>query len=338
MIPEEKNAAVTRALVEACGVSEWDEIVQITKGHAFSRVYRIVVRGSAFLLKLIMYKHDPTCHFGCMRAAAAAGLAPRVVYTNLEDQICITDFIETAALPMAEALVRLPKLLRELHALPPFPTRDARLNTTCTYLLYEGPARAAFFQKFHAANILAQPEMDELLAQHAEVARVYPLENDMVPCHNDLFKPDNILFDGERLWLVDWEAAFLNDRYAELAVASNLVANDDAEERAFLHDCLGRTPAEYELARFYLAQQLAHIFYAAGFMLTGSEGKPMDWTEPIPDFADLRRRMWAGEVDFRDSRMKRIFGRLHWQQLMDARRQSRFREARQIIAQRNAKP
>ena len=45
----------------------------------------------------------------------------------------------------------------------------------------------------------------------------------MAPGHNDPFKPDNMLFEGNRLWLVDWEAAFQNDRYADLAVVANMI-------------------------------------------------------------------------------------------------------------------
>src|ERR1022692_2472698 len=37
-------------------------------------------------------------------------------------------------------------------------------------------------------------------------------ESNWVSSHNDL-TPENSLFDGDRGWLVDWEAAFLNDRY-----------------------------------------------------------------------------------------------------------------------------
>src|SRR5262249_9159598 len=59
---------------------------------------------------------------------------------------------------------------------------------------------------------------------------------DMVSSHNDLFKPDNILFDGQRVWLVDWEAAFRNDRYADLAVVANLVVANEAEERVYLRE------------------------------------------------------------------------------------------------------
>jgi hypothetical protein len=70
-----------------------------------------------------------------------------------------------------------------------------------------------FLQKFQTANILPKAESEEFFARYAQVASVYPHDDpEMVSSHNDVFKPDNILFDGHRVWLVDWEAAFLNDR------------------------------------------------------------------------------------------------------------------------------
>ena len=138
MIPQEKSEAVTRGLREAFGVTEFEDISRITRGHTSSLVFRIVVRGSPYLLKIIMRTEDPTRHYTCMKAAAEAGVAPRVWYTNIEDRISITDFVEAEPLPVSEALVRLPALLRTLHALPPF--GRAPFNTTCTFLLNKGPA------------------------------------------------------------------------------------------------------------------------------------------------------------------------------------------------------
>jgi hypothetical protein len=73
-----------------------------------------------------------------------------------------------------------------------------------------------FIRKFQAAKILPLSETEELFRQYARVASVYPRhDSDMVSSHNDL-KPENILFDSNHIWLVDWEAAFLNDRYVDL--------------------------------------------------------------------------------------------------------------------------
>ena len=300
-------------------------------------VFRMVVRGSPFLLKISTRTNDPARHYACMRAAADAGLSPRVWHTSIEHRISITDFVETEPLPVTEALLRMPAALRALHALPRFAGVPHHINTTCMFLIHEGPARDGFLQKFQAANILSESDSQELFARLAQLAAIYPHHDaDMVSSHNDLFKPDNILFDGHRLWLVDWEAAFLNDRYADLAVVANLVAASEAEEKVFLQEYFGEVPDEYRLARFFLMQQVAHMFYAMAFLFMGSAGKPMDWSQSVPGFRDFHRRMWAGQVDLADQDVKIVYGRIHWERLLQNVRQERYKEALRIVSARQA--
>jgi aminoglycoside phosphotransferase (APT) family kinase protein len=335
MIPQEKIAAVTRGLNEAFGVAAFDDIRDLTERPSSNRVFRIVVRGSAYLLRINTRAGDMTRHFSCMQAAAEAGLAPRVRYACADDRISISDFVEAVPFPTTDALHRIPAALRTLHALPPFPV--VSFNTTCTFLLNQGPALDAFLQKFRAANILPENDREELLAQYAQVAAAYSsLDPDPAPSHNDLFKPDNILFDGSRLWMVDWEAAFQNDRYADLAVVANMLVANAAEEQIYLQEYFGAPPDSYQAARFYLMKQLAHLFYTLAFLSLGSEGKPVDWSEPVPAYSDFQRRFWAREVDLADNHSKTVFGRVHWGQLTHNLRQPGFDEALKIVANRHA--
>jgi hypothetical protein len=314
MFPEDHIAAVTRALNQAFGVTAFDDIRDLTERPGSNRAFRIVVRGSAYLLRINTRKGDMERHFACMRAAADAGLAPRVHYTSAEDRISITDFVEAVAFPATDALRRVPAALRRLHALPPFPA--ASFNTTCTWLLNKGPAQSAFFESFRAANILPPHEFQEVLDQYERLSTAYSsLDPDLAPSHNDLFKPDNMLFDGNRLWFVDWEAAFQNDRYVDLAVVANMIVADDAQEQIFLQEYFGAPPAAYQTARFRLMRQLAHLFYGMAFLSQGAAGKPVDWNEPIPSYPDFQRCFWAGEVKLTDSHSKTVYGRVHWDQL-----------------------
>ena len=203
MVPQEKRAAVTRGLREAFGVTEFEEIRELNGRRGANPVFRIVVRGSRFLLRINLCAGDLTRHYTCMKAAAEAGLAPHVWYTSVEDRISITDFVEVAHFPVTDALIRIPAALRTLHALPRFPGVPVHINTSCMFLMNKGAAVDGFFQQFRAANVLPKDETEELFAHHAQLAEVYPRHDpDMVPSHNDLFKPDNILFDGHRVWLV----------------------------------------------------------------------------------------------------------------------------------------
>jgi aminoglycoside phosphotransferase (APT) family kinase protein len=349
MIPEEKNAAVARGLREAFGVTAFEDIRMMTGGLTSALVFRIVVRGSPFLLRIITRKDDPTDHFTCMKAAAQAGLAPHVWYTSIEDRISITDFVEAVPFPVTDALVCMPATLRTLHALPPFPGRANHLNTTCMFLINKGPALEGFIRAFQAANILPRDQSEELFARYAQVAAVYPLHDpDMVSSHNDLLRPENILFDGHRVWLVDWEAAFLNDRYVDLAVVANFVVTNDTEEQVYLQEYFGQPPDRYQLARFFLMQQVVHMFYAMAFLLLGSgwrpsvatieSREPVNLSETAPQFRDFHRRIWAGQVNLADNQVKTVYGRVHWEQLLQNMPQARFNEALRIVSDRHARP
>ena len=337
MIPQEKNEAVTRGLREAFGEAEFEDISRLTRGRSPGiLVFRIVVQGRAYLLRIIMRTDDPTRHFTSMTAAAAAGLAPHVWYTSIPDRISITDFVEVVPFPAAGALVRMAATLRALHALPPFPGVPNHINTSCMFLLNKGPAVDGFFRKVQESNILPKAEMEELFARFGEVAAVYPVhDGGMVSSHNDLFKPDNILFDGHRIWLVDWEAAFLNDRYADLAVVANMLVTNDAEERIYLQEYFGEPPDQYQLARLFLMQQVAHIFYAMAFLLLGSSTGPVNQSEPTPEYKDFQRRFWDGAINLVDNQTKTVYGRVHWEALLQNARQPRFSEALRIVSDRH---
>ena len=333
MIPEEKKDAVARALRDAFGVTEFEDIRKLTGGLTSSLVFRIVARGSPYVLKIIMRADDPTVHYTCMKAAAEAGLAPHVRYTSVGDKISITDFVEAVPFPITDALVRMPTVLRNLHALPPFPGRAHHLNTSCMFLLNRGPALDGIIQKVQEATILSKGEREELLALHAQLADVYPLHDpSMVSSHNDLLRPENVLFDGNRVWLVDWEAAFLNDRYADLAVVANFVVSNDAEEMVYLQEYFGQPPDTYQRARFFLMQQVSHIFYTIAFLLWGSAGEPENRSENAPEFKAFHRRIWAGDVNLADKDTRLVYGRVHLQRLLEDTRQPRFREALRIVS------
>lgn len=329
MIPQEHIDAVTRGLREAFGVSEFDDI-RVLKDLAASLVFRVVVRGSPYLLKISTRAKDPARHYACMKSAAEAGLAPRVWYASIEDNISITDFVAARPLAISEALVRVPAVLRALHALPPFP--KAPFNTTCTFLLAKGPMLDGFLQKFQSANILPPAASEEFFARYAELTAAYPSdEADLVSSHNDLFKPDNMLFDGERVWLVDWEAAFLNDRYADLAVVANQIVANHQEEMAFLQEYFGAPPDRYQLARFHLMRQIAHLFYTLAYLYQ-TAGTPIDWSSPVPEYNAYQRRIWAGEVDLADNAVKVVYGRVHWERLLHNVRQERYRDALRFVS------
>jgi thiamine kinase-like enzyme len=148
---------------------------------------------------------------------------------------------------------------------------------------------------------------------------------------NDL-KPENVLFDGARVWLVDWEAAFLNDRYFDLAVVANFVVTNVAEEEAFLRAYFGEVAGEYRQARFYLMRQIAHMAYAMVFMRLGSGGKAIEPNAKAPGFRDFHNRIWVGEVSLVTDEAKLRYGTVHMNQILHNMRTVRFQNALRIVS------
>jgi aminoglycoside phosphotransferase (APT) family kinase protein len=324
VIPDAKNAAVKRALQRTFGVTDFEDAQMLTAGLTSALVLRIVVRGCPYLLRIITSSqamHDPTRQFACMKSAAEVGIAPRLWYTSVEDRIAITDFVEARPFSVTQALVRLPDTLRALHALPPFP----RLVNYLDFV-------DGFVRKFQAANILPGNETEQPLRLYARLASVYPRhDSEWVSCHNDL-KPENILSDGDRVWLVDWEAAFLNDGYLDLAMVANFVVGNDAEEESYLRAYFGEPAGEYRRARFYLMRLIVNMAYAATFLLLGSSGKAIEPDAKAPDFRDFHNRIWAGEVRLAAAESKVQYGRTHMEQFSQETRKTRFQDALRIVS------
>lgn len=329
MIPEAKKAAVEQALQLTFGVSELDDICALNAGLSSALIFRIVVAGKPYLLRIITRDDamsDPTHWYNCMEAAAEAGLAPHVWYAGITDRICITDFIEAKPLPITDAVAMLPAILKRLHALPPFPFRVNYLE-----------AVDGFIQRFRAANILPESMTGELFAQYERIRKVYPNNfADLMASHNDL-KPENILFDGERVWLVDWEAAFLNDRYADLAVVANFVITNEDEETAYLEKYFGAEVSEYQLARFFLMRQVFHLSYFTFFMLLVSgAGVAIDINSPRSDFRTFHNDMWTGKIDLANVEARQQYAWVHMKQLQHNLQLPRFEEALKVVGEGGA--
>jgi hypothetical protein len=318
MIPEAKQPVVTRALHTAFGVNEYEDIHLLIGGLSTALVFKIVVRNNPYLLKIMRTEviSDPTHEFACMQTAAEAGIAPRIWYANVEDRILITDFVEAKPFPDDLALLIAPTL-RTLHSLPHFPK-------VVNYF----DAIDGFIRRFQAANILPESETGELFRRYADVQKVYPRhDTELVSSHNDL-KPQNIRFDGNRIWLVDWESAFLNDQYADLAIVANFFVKDEVHEKGYLSIYFGEPIGEYQRARFYLMRQAVSMFYATLLLLEASRsGLSIDADKTVPDFRDYHQDLISGKVYMANAEAKLQYGMIHLREALRNMRTQRFEDA-----------
>lgn len=271
LIPAAKWDVVQTALQTAFHTTTVDSIELLAGGLSSALVYKIVIAGKPYVLRLLMEidaLRDPARQFLCMQHAAAAGIAPAVHYANVEQALAITDFIATQPLSKAlaspeERLHLLAHTVKAIHALPRFPHLVNFLD---------GVDR--FIERFHTLALLPVSATAEHFSAYAEIQRIYPRHDpDLVASHNDL-NPNNMLFDGQQIWIIDWEAAFRNDRYVDLAIAARPFVTNEAQETVYLQAYFGDTPTAYQRARYFLMQQVCHLYYAMIMMQMAAAQKP----------------------------------------------------------------
>jgi len=324
MIPEEKQPAVMRALHEAFGVNEYEDIRLLAGGLSSALAFKIMVKNNPYLLKILRKEmiSDPANEFACQRSAAEAEIAPRIWYASVEDRLLISDFVE--AKPFPEDMARLiAPTLRTLHSLPDFP-----MPMMGSYF----DAANGFVRRFQAAKILPESTTGEIFHRYAEVVRVYPRnDSELVASHNDL-KPQNMKFDGTRIWLLDWESAFLNDEYVDLAIVANFFVKDEAQEEGFLQAYFGEPAGEYRRARFYLVRQAVSMFYATLLLMEAARaGLSIDADMTTPDFREFHQDLIADKIDILKADAKAQYGMIHLREALRNMRTERFEEAVEMV-------
>lgn len=293
-----KAALIQRAYIDTFGRADVDLVTRVSGGMSGAETYKVEVDGRAYLLRVEVATdplRDPHRWYVCLQRASDAGAAPLVRYADPKDGVSIVDFVAARNLHQdyagdrAQMLAELAALVRKVHATPPFPPLVDYLD-----------GMDALIAQFRAIPGVAHPVTDDLFARYAKVAARYrQLEFTPVSSHNDL-NPRNVIYDGRRIWLVDWEASFLSDAYVDLAAIANFFSQPDTDEAAWLSTYFGAAPTPAQSARLYLARQISCVFYGAMMMLTAAQrgGVVTDWqTMGEASVADIHHRLSTGALD-----------------------------------------
>jgi aminoglycoside phosphotransferase (APT) family kinase protein len=239
LIPEARRDAVRAALQTALGTRMVRNFQPIKGGVSGALICRFDVDERNYVLRIEPERvalHDRQRGFACMAAAAVAGAAPSVHYCDPATGVTIMDFVSSRPLSehpggpkgLAQALGA---LISKVQATPPFPMLGSYPEVIGSVL--DALTKSHFF---------AAGQLDPHAEGLARVAAALSWDtSSLVSCHNDP-NPRNILFDGERLWLIDWELAFRNDALVDLAILTTEILEAPELEDVLLEAVFGRMP------------------------------------------------------------------------------------------------
>jgi len=309
ILPDERRAAAHSALAATFGTTPIDAVAPIGGGASSASIFRVTARGRSYVMRL---EGEPSPlrnpqQYAAMRIAADAGLAPAIHFIDETSRVAIMDLVEHRPLqdypggpPALAGAVG--TLLARLQAEPTFPS------------FVDYPAIVArLFAHVRRTGLFAAGLLDPHVERLAELVEAYGADKTrLVPSHNDV-TPRNVLFDGQRLWLIDWESAYRNDPLVDAAIVLDSFGFPRELEDLLLAASLGRMPGGGDRRRLAIVRALTRLYFAGVFLSASAaswQAAPDD-DLAAPTAAQFRRALRDGSLAPGTPRTRHVLGKMY---------------------------
>lgn len=209
-------------------------ITRIAAGLSGAGVFRVEAGERAYVLKVAPPADDATedgarwmRKLAILRNASEAGVAPRVVHVDEARRAVVSELVVDRSFPAwlhtpsthDLAIDTLGATLAAVHGIPlaPEPDPDSRPPRAFLDRIWSGLSAAGFaLPGFVGDAVQRTLDLAEPTADRPPVLS-----------HNDV-NPTNLVYDGRRVVLLDWDMAGTNDPYVDLATVAMFMMMDDA--------------------------------------------------------------------------------------------------------------
>ncbi len=298
------NYAVTKAF----GINKPDSVEVLKGGRSQAKLYKLLINNKYYVVRFINGGlKEREKEIKCMTIAAKAGIAPYVYYANTSDGVIVMDFIKNKQLTKTELsnpkiIIKLATLLRAIHDAPSF---GKAKSSNISDVLRQSEGKWEWRQE---ASLIREGKKKlnsikaiESLISKNEIKR---------SCHNDL-NSKNVLYDGKRFWVIDWEYASYGDPFLDVATASNFWIFNHSLEELYLHTYFNKAPSAEELAHYFVMKQVSRYVYGIVLMKRAKNlgAKPLSQNEV--DKIDLQcvyEQIRAGQLKLNNPNHLEIFG------------------------------
>jgi aminoglycoside phosphotransferase (APT) family kinase protein len=284
-------------------------ITPIRMGLSGAGVYAVTTDRGEYVLRVQGDDADDDCwsqHLVILRRASELGVAPPIVHVDEDARALISRRVAGVPLPAAlgdpdqreRAIADVVARLRSLHQIDP---------TGITERDGVGFARGVWEMQHRRAGFPAWAAGASSAFDH--IAAVLARDTRRVVSHNDV-NPGNVLWDGTRAWLVDWEVAGLWHPYYDLAAFVTFLGLDAERGHGLLALQEERPIDETERITFAALRQLVALAVGSIFlsMVPDLSVVSVPTLEDAPTQAQCGAAMRRGELDLQTAEGRARFG------------------------------
>ncbi len=228
--------------------------ISAIKGGRSNFTYKVLINNNSHVVRLSGNNTEAIVAIeaegDCVELASRLGLCPEVLYFDRQTRMQVSKYLENAQ-PMNNAafndlnnIKMAVTLFKKLHQADSNGMRDARniFSINRNYIALIEQAKHSLPEVYHKPK--------------AQVAAIEAIMSEMsitkVPCHNDT-QPPNFLMSNNRMWLIDFERAGLNDPVFDLAkLSTESEFSPQQDECIFNNYYAEHSPTEAEMQRFQL--------------------------------------------------------------------------------------
>jgi thiamine kinase-like enzyme len=284
------------------------DVVPLTMGQSGASVYSVTTETGTYVLRIHGQDDDSWNKvILTQQIASEHGVAPVIVHIDHVERATVSVKVAGVSLgaalshpeARAAALKSLIEVLTKLHAIParfPFALSDP---IDFARSVWDEQVQRPFFP------VWAIP----LGGRITESDRLLKRDDRRVLSHCDLH-PANILWDGRRVWLVDWERAGHAHPYLDLATFCNFLSMPDAPALSMLEQQEQAPIKDTEKHLFAVVRDLCRVVYGAVFLRGIGDLGSVQFAdrEDTPTLSECFGMLSAGKLEMGEPQGRALLG------------------------------
>jgi thiamine kinase-like enzyme len=313
-MPNDQNGAAFDAsalhpLLPKALLGDVQSVTPISMGLSGAGVYAVTAANSEYVLR-VQSKGTGDSFWNqqllILRRAAEREVAPRIVHVDEDARAVVSARVAGVPLPAAlanpahrgAAVADVVERLRALHAIDKSGIEERNAVDFGRMVWQQQRQRSAF--PTWASDL--GPAFDD-------VATVLARDTRRVVSHNDV-NPGNVLWDGTRTWLVDWEVAGLGHPYYDLAAFATFLGLDAETAHGLLAQQEQTSVDDEARATFAVLRQLVALAIGNVFLSLVPDLTilPAPTRADAPTLLDCRTAMRSGALDLQTPRGQAMLG------------------------------